>query len=84
MNPCLKSMWIRYTPVSKATTVEALLTLVQPNVCILPNGHFVSRASDYIIYSVEAELIDKVVAEYGPCKTVPNLSVLHALPDICR
>ncbi|KAI9885172.1 MAG: prephenate dehydrogenase (NADP(+)) [Watsoniomyces obsoletus] len=35
------------------------------NVCILPNGHLVSRASDYIIYSVEAEAIGQVVAQYG-------------------
>ncbi|MCJ1290353.1 prephenate dehydrogenase (NADP(+)) [Xylographa carneopallida] len=36
------------------------------NVTIYPNGHLVSRSSDYIIYSVEAEAIDKVVAQYGP------------------
>ncbi|KAH0542858.1 prephenate dehydrogenase (NADP(+)) [Glutinoglossum americanum] len=36
------------------------------NVHIYPNGHLVSRASDYIIYSVEAEAIDGVVAMYGP------------------
>ncbi|MCJ1363050.1 prephenate dehydrogenase (NADP(+)) [Acarospora aff. strigata] len=36
------------------------------NVHIYPNGHLVSRISDYIIYSVEAETIDKVVAQYGP------------------
>lgn len=33
---------------------------------ILPNGHYVSRISDYIIYSVEAENIDKIVSIYGP------------------
>ncbi|KAK4146150.1 uncharacterized protein C8A04DRAFT_10010 [Dichotomopilus funicola] len=33
---------------------------------ILRNGHLVSRASDYIIYSVEAAAIGRVVAEYGP------------------
>lgn len=33
---------------------------------ILRNGHEVSRISDYIIYSVEAENIDKIVAAYGP------------------
>ncbi|TVY84789.1 putative prephenate dehydrogenase [NADP(+)] [Lachnellula suecica] len=33
---------------------------------IFPNGHLVSRASDYIIYNVEAASIGKVVAEYGP------------------
>ncbi|TPX09426.1 uncharacterized protein E0L32_009314 [Thyridium curvatum] len=30
------------------------------------NGHLVSRASDWIMYSVEAAAIAKVVAEYGP------------------
>ncbi|KAK5627571.1 hypothetical protein RRF57_003287 [Xylaria bambusicola] len=37
------------------------------NIQILRNGHLVSRASDYIIYSVEAAVIGRVVAEYGPC-----------------
>ncbi|KAJ9609618.1 prephenate dehydrogenase (NADP(+)) [Cladophialophora chaetospira] len=37
---------------------------------IVPNGHLVSRASDWIIYSVEAELIEKIVAEYGPSTKV--------------
>lgn len=41
------------------------------NVQIFSNGHLVSRQSDYIIYSVEAEHIDKVVETYGPCKTFP-------------
>ncbi|KAH9899020.1 prephenate dehydrogenase [Xylariomycetidae sp. FL2044] len=36
------------------------------NIQILRNGHLVSRASDYTIYSVEAAAIDRVVAEYGP------------------
>lgn len=39
-----------------------------PNIEILRNGHYVSRISDYIMYSVEAENIDKVVAAYGPCE----------------
>ncbi|KAL8967110.1 MAG: hypothetical protein Q9183_003061 [Haloplaca sp. 2 TL-2023] len=34
-------------------------------VCIFEDGYGVSRSSDYIIYSVEAEMINKVVAEYG-------------------
>ncbi|KAL9627516.1 MAG: hypothetical protein Q9204_006510 [Flavoplaca sp. TL-2023a] len=34
-------------------------------VVIFEDGYGVSRSSDYIIYSVEAEAIDKVVAEYG-------------------
>ncbi|QPG74518.1 prephenate dehydrogenase (NADP(+)) [Brettanomyces nanus] len=32
---------------------------------VMKNGHYVSRLSDYIIYSVEAENIDKIVATYG-------------------
>ncbi|KAL8946434.1 MAG: hypothetical protein Q9222_007172 [Ikaeria aurantiellina] len=35
------------------------------NVSIYEDGYGVSRSSDYIIYSVEAETIDKVVAEFG-------------------
>ncbi|KAL8852958.1 MAG: hypothetical protein Q9221_002208 [Calogaya cf. arnoldii] len=34
-------------------------------VVIFEDGYGVSRSSDYILYSVEAEAIDKVVAEYG-------------------
>ncbi|KAI5955111.1 TYR1 [Candida jiufengensis] len=33
---------------------------------IRKNGHLVSREADYIIYSVEAENIDKIVSIYGP------------------
>ena len=36
----------------------------------MPNGHLVSRISDWIIYSVEAELIEQIVAEYGPSTKV--------------
>ncbi|KAK5125792.1 prephenate dehydrogenase (NADP(+)) [Meristemomyces frigidus] len=36
------------------------------NISILQNGHFVSRSSDWIMYSVEAKNIDAVVAAYGP------------------
>lgn len=36
-----------------------------PNVTVMANGHLVSRTSDFIIYSVEAEIIDKIVALYG-------------------
>ncbi|KAF2432796.1 Prephenate dehydrogenase, partial [Tothia fuscella] len=36
------------------------------NIQVFSNGHLVSRSSDYIIYSVEAENIDRVVAEFGP------------------
>ncbi|KAJ2901007.1 hypothetical protein MKZ38_002133 [Zalerion maritima] len=40
--------------------------LGRSNIKIFRNGHFVSRASDYIIYSVEAVAIDRIVAEFGP------------------
>jgi prephenate dehydrogenase (NADP+) len=33
----------------------------------MQNGHFVSRCSDFIIYSVEAKNIDAVVKAFGPC-----------------
>lgn len=33
---------------------------------VLLNGHYVSRISDYIIYSVEAENISSIVSAYGP------------------
>jgi prephenate dehydrogenase (NADP+) len=33
---------------------------------ILLNGHYVSRMADYVIYSVEAENIDKIVKTYAP------------------
>ncbi|KAL8785287.1 MAG: hypothetical protein Q9195_008706 [Heterodermia aff. obscurata] len=37
-----------------------------PKVQILLDGHRVSRLGDYIIYSVEAEAINSIVALYGP------------------
>lgn len=33
----------------------------------MENGHLVSRRSDFILYSVEAEYVDEVVKIYGPC-----------------
>ncbi|OQD75332.1 hypothetical protein PENDEC_c007G04485 [Penicillium decumbens] len=42
----------------------------QQRVTIFPNGHFVSRISDFILYSVEAGVIDRVVAQYGPSTKV--------------
>lgn len=41
-----------------------------PSVKVLPDGHHVSRASDFILYSVEAEFIDRVVQQYGPSTKV--------------
>lgn len=41
--------------------------MIQKNITVFPNGHLVSRTSDYIIYSVEAELVDRVVGEFAQC-----------------
>lgn len=43
----------------------------QKNIEICQNGHYVSRASDYVIYSVEAAVIDRVIAQFGPCTRSP-------------
>lgn len=43
---------------------------ILPEVEIYPNGFYVSRISDYIIYSVEAENIDKIASIYGPATKV--------------
>jgi hypothetical protein len=36
---------------------------------VFRDGHGVSRSSDWIMYSVEAEFIDAVVAEFAPCSS---------------
>ncbi|KAH9049198.1 prephenate dehydrogenase [Lactarius deliciosus] len=41
-----------------------------PGISVFPDGHGVSRTSDLIIYSVEAESINKVVAQFGPSTKV--------------
>ncbi|KAK7457767.1 prephenate dehydrogenase (NADP(+)) [Stygiomarasmius scandens] len=37
-----------------------------PGVKVLQDGHAVARSADFMMYSVEAEFIARVVAEYGP------------------
>ncbi|KOH00483.1 prephenate dehydrogenase (NADP(+)) [Saccharomyces eubayanus] len=37
---------------------------------VVQNGHLVSRRSDYIIYSVEASNINKIVEMYGPSSKI--------------
>jgi prephenate dehydrogenase (NADP+) len=44
--------------------------IVDCPVNIVENGHLVSRRSDFILYSVEAEYIDAVVKTYGPSTKV--------------
>ncbi|KAH9952021.1 Prephenate dehydrogenase [Amylocystis lapponica] len=41
-----------------------------PGIAVLRDGHLVSRVADFIMYSVEAEFIDRIVAEYGPSTKV--------------
>ena len=43
-----------------------------PAITVLRDGHLVSRSADFIMYSVEAEFIDNVVAQYGPCEFLPS------------
>lgn len=35
---------------------------------MLKDGHAVARSSDFMMYAVEAEFIDRVITEYGPCR----------------
>ncbi|GAB00074.1 uncharacterized protein L969DRAFT_20298 [Mixia osmundae IAM 14324] len=37
---------------------------------VMKDGHHVARTSDFIIYSVEAEFINSVVAQYGPSSKI--------------
>lgn len=41
-----------------------------PLITVMDDGFGVSRRSDFIIYSVEAALIERVVAKYGPATKV--------------
>ena len=63
---------IKVSPYLTATHIRPLLLTLRlpdvPAITVLRDGHLVSRAADFIMYSVEAEFIDNVVAQYGPCK----------------
>jgi prephenate dehydrogenase (NADP+) len=48
-----------------------------PSVRVLPDGHHVSRTSDFIIYSVEAEYLEAIVAQYGPCAPSPSFAIFE-------
>ncbi|KAF7311399.1 Prephenate dehydrogenase [Mycena kentingensis (nom. inval.)] len=60
--------WAKIHVCDLPSKYEALKVEYQgvPGVVVLPDGHAVSRSSDFIMYAVEAEFIDRVVAEYGP------------------
>ncbi|KAF8757893.1 Prephenate dehydrogenase [Rhizoctonia solani] len=40
---------------------------------VLRDGHRVSRTADWVMYAVEAQFMDKVVAEYGPSTKVGSI-----------
>lgn len=42
----------------------------EPSIAVHRDGHGVSRISDFIMYLVEADIIHKVVAQYGPSTKV--------------
>ncbi|KAH7335542.1 prephenate dehydrogenase [Rhizoctonia solani] len=44
-----------------------------PGINVLQDGHRVSRTADWIMYAVEAQFMDKVVAEYGPSTKVGSI-----------
>ena len=71
---------IKVSPHLNASHIRPLLLTLRlpdvPAITVLRDGHLVSRAADFIMYSVEAEFIDNVVAQYGPCK----LPVCHQTP----
>ncbi|KAI0373078.1 Prephenate dehydrogenase, partial [Pilatotrama ljubarskyi] len=67
-----KAGWKRIYICDLPAKYEALKASYEgvPGIHVLENGHLVSRISDFIMYSVEAEYIDRVVAEYGPSTKV--------------
>ncbi|KAI9804856.1 MAG: hypothetical protein M1825_001225 [Sarcosagium campestre] len=67
-DPMLIWFLTRVNACDKESKYESLLEEFsgRSNIHIYPNGHLVSRASNYIIYSVEAEAIGDIVAQYGP------------------
>jgi len=54
---------------------NGLMDAEDENITVLKNGHHVARSSDFIMYAVEAEYIDRVVAEFGPCALAACLFV---------
>lgn len=49
---------------------ETKARFLHSQVTVVPTGHHVLRMADYIIYSVEAENISKIVQAYGPLTKV--------------
>ncbi|KAJ3999656.1 prephenate dehydrogenase [Lentinula boryana] len=64
-----KAGWKKIHVCDRPENYEAIreyCALNTPNVQVLKDGHAVARSSDFMMYSVEAEFIGRVVREYGP------------------
>jgi len=67
----VQSGWKRINVCDRPERFESLREeLKDSGLNVLKDGHLVSRCSDFVIYSVEAEHIDRIVAEYGPSTKV--------------
>ncbi|VDC04360.1 unnamed protein product [Peniophora sp. CBMAI 1063] len=64
--------WKRINVCDRPENYDALSSAYtdDPGITVMQNGHHVARTADWIMYSVEAEYIDRVVAEYGPSTKV--------------
>ena len=63
--------WVHVNVCDRPEKYESLRDELQgTGLTVLRDGHHVSRRSDFIMYSVEAGNIHKVVAEYGPSTKV--------------
>ncbi len=54
-----------------------------PSIQVVKDGHLVSRSSDFIIYSVEAEYIEKVVEMFGPCEWNMSFIAMQDRKTLC-
>lgn len=62
---CTRPSW-RNTKVNSIEKIANRTDSPDSPICPLPDGHAVSRISDFIIYSVESSSIIPIVKEYGP------------------
>ena len=49
---------------------------------VLPNGFAVVRQCDFVMFSVEATSIDKVVATFGPCMKMGSIACGQVNSDL--
>ncbi|THU96192.1 prephenate dehydrogenase [Dendrothele bispora CBS 962.96] len=67
-NHLAKAGWKKIHVCDQPSKYEELLADYSnfPGVKVFPDGHAVARSADFMMFSVEAEFIESVVAEYGP------------------